>query len=409
MTWPAPATVAALQRASGSLSRAAVTRMEATLPWYRAMGPSERSWVGLIAQSGVAAFVGWLARGPSAGQSTEVSAREDVFGAAPPALTRAVSLQQTVELVRTTITVVEEEAEALVPAEEAATVREAILRYSREVAFAAADIYARAAEARGAWDARLEALVVASVTRGDGDDQVRSRAAALGWSTPGAVSVVVGGAPMRAERSPLDAEAVVAQVRRHAHSAGLDVLTGVHGDRLVVVLGGLPAAPESGHGTATEGSVLTAARAVSRAFGPGPVVAGPAVPDLLSASASAHAALAGLRAAAGWAGAPRPVAADDLLPERALTGDEAARSALVAQLYLPLTRSESPLLDTLTTHLEHGGSVEATARLLFVHPNTVRYRLRRIGELTGYWPQDARDAYALRIALTLGRLSAPVR
>ena len=51
-----------------------------------------------------------------------------------------------------------------------------------------------------------------------------------------------------------------------------------------------------------------------------------------------------------------------------------------------------------------GGVLESTARALFVHPNTVRYRLRRIGEVTGFAPLVPRDAFALRIALTIGRL-----
>ena len=46
--------------------------------------------------------------------------------------------------------------------------------YSREIAFAAAEVYARAAEQRGAWDARLEALIVDSVLRGEADEAVRS-------------------------------------------------------------------------------------------------------------------------------------------------------------------------------------------------------------------------------------------
>ncbi len=54
--------------------------------------------------------------------------------------------------------------------------------------------------------------------------------------------------------------------------------------------------------------------------------------------------------------------------------------------------------------LDQGLSVEATARALFVHANTVRYRLRRVHEISGYSPTDPRDAYALRLALTLGRL-----
>ena len=36
--------------------------------------------------------------------------------------------------------------------------------------------------------------------------------------------------------------------------------------------------------------------------------------------------------------------------------------------------------------------------------NTVRYRLKRILDVTGYSPADPRDAYVLRLALTLGRL-----
>ena len=44
--------------------------------------------------------------------------------------------------------------------------RDAVLRYSREIAFAAARVYAGVAEIRGAWDARLEALVVDVLVRG---------------------------------------------------------------------------------------------------------------------------------------------------------------------------------------------------------------------------------------------------
>ncbi len=73
--------------------------------------------------------------------------------------------------------------------------REAVLRYSREIAFAAAQVYAQAAEARGAWDARLEALVVDALLRGEADDALRSRAAALGWASADQVTVVVGTTP----------------------------------------------------------------------------------------------------------------------------------------------------------------------------------------------------------------------
>jgi DNA-binding PucR family transcriptional regulator len=49
--------------------------------------------------------------------------------------------------------------------------------------------------------------------------------------------------------------------------------------------------------------------------------------------------------------------------------------------------------------------VEGTARALFVHANTVRYRLRQITDLTGLSPGEPRDAFTLRLALTLGRLA----
>ena len=63
------------------------------------------------------------------------------------------------------------------------------------------------------------------------------------------------------------------------------------------------------------------------------------------------------------------------------------------------------LLETLSAWFEHGSSIEATARALFVHPNTVRYRLRQISDATGWSPTRPREAFALQLALILGRQS----
>jgi len=101
------------------------------------------------------------------------------------------------------------------------------------------------------------------------------------------------------------------------------------------------------------------------------------------------------------------VAADDLLPERSLSGDGHARHRLVTSVYTPLLAGDRLLLDTASAFVESGGSIEATARVLFVHANTVRYRLRRIADATGLTLTDPRDAYTVRIAITLGRLLAP--
>ena len=111
------------------------------------------------------------------------------------------------------------------------------------------------------------------------------------------------------------------------------------------------------------------------------------------------------------AGPRRPgrCAADELLPERALAGDGHARRHLVEEVFLPLVAGRGTLVETLATYFAQGRSLEASARALFCHPNTVRYRLRQIGDLTGLTPTDARDAFTLEIALVLGRQSVRER
>ncbi|MDQ1487354.1 MAG: hypothetical protein QOJ62_3047 [Actinomycetota bacterium] len=355
--------------------------MDETLPWYRAMPAENRSWVGLVAQAGIAGFVEWF-RHP--GQGREITG--EVFGTAPRELARTVSLQQTVEMVRITIGVVEEAAESIAAPGGAVELREAVLIYAREVAFAAAQIYAQAAEARGAWDARLEAMVVDAVMRGEVDEALRSRAAALGWGSPSSVTVVIGTPP---DDEP---EAVVDRVRRAARHAGLDVLVAVQGDRLVAVLGGAA-------------DPMRASRALLAQFGPGPIVIGPPVADLMSAARSAEAAVTGVRASRARTATPRPVLAADLLPERAIDGDAAARAQLIDDVYRPLVAAGGGLVETVSAYLEQAGSLEATARTLYVHPNTVRYRLRRAADVTGYAATDPREAFTLHLALVLGRLA----
>ncbi len=371
-----------LEQSVGTLTNAAIAKMNDDLPWFRALAAEDRSWIGLIAGAGISSFVDWF-RDPTSGHAVTA----DVFGTAPQELTGVVTLQQTVEMVRTTIGVVETHVDQVVSAKDAPRVREAVMLYSREIAFAAAEVYARAAEQRGAWDARLEALIVDSVLRGEADEAVRSRATALGWASTSGVCVVLGLTPEGDSAIAVDA------IKRSARAHHIDALCAVQGDRLVVVLGGVDD-PDK------------AASPIADLFGEGPVVTGPVVGDLLAANLSARAAIAGLRAAPAWPEAPRPVSSDDLLPERSLAGDGHARRQLVSTIYQPLVEAGSGLLETLTAYLDSSGSIEATGRALFVHPNTVRYRLRRIADVTGLSASEARDAYTLRLSLTLGRLLA---
>ncbi|WP_152364517.1 PucR family transcriptional regulator [Microlunatus speluncae] len=377
-----------LAAVTGAMATATVAEMESRHPWFGRLDAKDRSWITLVAQAGIDGFVRWFSEPDPADPSTI-----DVFGSAPRELARKISLYQTVELVRTTTDVVEQQIDELMPRADRPVLHAGILHYSREIAFSAAEIYARAAELRGAWDARLEALVVDAVLRGETDEAVLSRASTLGWGSATTVVVVVGPAP---EKEPNQA---VESIRRAAMNDGLDMLGAVQGDRLAIILGGTELAEPGRAAQAT-------ARFVDR-FGPGPVVVGPAVEHLMDAPASTRGALSGFRAAAAWPEAPRPVDALDLLPERALSGDGHARRALAHDVYLPLTQAGGGLLETLIMFLDHGNSVEAAARALFVHANTVRYRLRRIHEVSGYSPTDPRDAYTLRMALTLGRLLKP--
>ena len=389
-------TVRRLEKATSSLAAAAIARMEEKFAWYRSMPPENRSWVGLVAQAGIAAFTEWF-RHPDQ-KKAAVSA--DVFGTAPRELTRAVSLQQTVQLVRTTIEVVEDRIDGLTETpEESGVLREGLLRYSREIAFATAQIYAQTAELRGAWDARLEALIVDAVLRGEEDDALLSRASTLGWAARTDITVMVGLAPNGDPEAVVDA---MHRAGRHRPVAGYDgpglsVLAGVQGDRLITIVGGVTGDP------------VSALRALAGQFAPGPVVIGPVVGELTAASRSAEAALSGLRAAVAWPDAPRPVLADDLLPERAIAGDALARDVLLEEIYRPLAEAGSALLETLSVYLEQAASLEAAARILFVHPNTVRYRLRRVTDITGLTPSQARSAFTLQIALVLGRLAEAVK
>lgn len=383
-------TIRAVERSASRLTTASYRHMEEHLPWYVGLSAQERSWVGTVVQAGFASFVDWYLRGGDAQDATAA-----VFAAAPRALTRAITLGQTLDLLRTVVDVVEDHIPDLAGTpRDAAALREDVLRYSRDIAFAAAQVYAAAAEARGAWESRLESLVVDAVLRGGDEQDVAGRAAALGWDQVSDVTVLIGAPPGEAET---DEGLAIERVRAAATRMELDALVAARGRRLVAVLGGALVGPR-------------AAAALAEAFGPGPVVIGPTVARIGLAARSARAAEAGLRAAPAWPDAPRPVWSADLLPERVLSGDPHAGAFLVDEVYAPLAEaSGGALARTAEAYLGTGRALEITARTLFVHPNTVRYRLGRIAQVCGYDLTDAREAYVVQTAMALGRLAEAAR
>ncbi|WP_040751868.1 PucR family transcriptional regulator, partial [Nocardia transvalensis] len=88
---------------------------------------------------------------------------------------------------------------------------------------------------------------------------------------------------------------------------------------------------------------------------------------------------------------------DDLALEYQLTRPGPGREYL-GSLLDPLDHHPE-LLDTLQTHIAHNLNRQRTARLLHVHTNTVDYRLKRIGQLTGFDPTQASGLWYLRSAL----------
>ncbi|MDR2114657.1 MAG: PucR family transcriptional regulator, partial [Bifidobacteriaceae bacterium] len=331
---PCATTVSRLRSHRDRMVTHLMKTIDSEYDWYRALTAEDRSWVGMVAQASIDAFIGWC----EDARASAVSSQE-IFAVAPAELTRKVSLHQTLLLVKCGVAVIEEEAEVISAPGKAHQLHDAVLRYSREFAFATAEVYARAAEMRGSWDARLEALVVDSLVRGDAGPEVRSRAAALGWTDSGpTVCVAVGIA------APLS-ESRVREVRHALRQTVPDALAGFHSDRMILLLSGLA-------------EFAPAAAALVPALGEGPVVVGPPVDGLAQVPRSIRAANAGLDAYPAWPNAPRPVLADELLPERLLLGDPEARETLLSTAYRPLVKAGKDVLPTLSTYLELGRSLE---------------------------------------------------
>jgi sugar diacid utilization regulator len=267
--------------------------------------------------------------------------------------------------------------------------RDSVLLYSREIAFSAADVYARAAEARGLWDARLEALVVDSILSGEHTDEISSRVAALGWRATGSVIVLIGTLP-----PTFDAD----QFRRAARKAHSDVLIGIHGDRLIVVLGHVAEIKKETK------SFTAIVNELEPQFGAGTIVIGPTIRDVSAATVSAKAALSAFAVIRNSKKGLRVIHADDVLAERALAGDSLAKQTLIEKVYEPLAATSPELLETLNSYLDSGRSLESTAKALFVHPNTVRYRLKRISDVIGWDATGAHEAFVLQVAMVLGSL-----
>jgi DNA-binding PucR family transcriptional regulator len=98
-----------------------------------------------------------------------------------------------------------------------------------------------------------------------------------------------------------------------------------------------------------------------------------------------------------------PVFADDHLTTLALRGEPGALAVLSARRLAPLAPLRSAarqrLLETLNSWLRHWGSRADVAAELYIHPQTVSYRLKRLRELLGDDLDDPTARFELLLAL----------
>ncbi len=96
---------------------------------------------------------------------------------------------------------------------------------------------------------------------------------------------------------------------------------------------------------------------------------------------------------------------DDHLVELVLTADREAAEDLRGRVLAPLSglrpTTAERLAETLKSWLLHRGQREAVAAELFIHPQTVRYRMTQIRELFGEGLDDPRTITELTVALAV--------
>jgi hypothetical protein len=356
-----------------------VNKLEESEPWFKAADPNHRAWLTLITQRGINAFADWLNGVPNQFSTSSFFENE-----APRDLALSINFEQIVSVTQKIFSFVENELVSLLNENEKLEVQVQLLRFSRDVAFATALAYARAAEARSAWDARLEAKIIDALIDQEDFSEIEINAAGLGWTEAKDIFAIVGRKPKK------DSALAVAEIHRAARNQDLLTIAGVRGDMLIALISNSKN-PES------------TARYFSARFGEGSLVYGRLVESFEKVSLSTREAIAGYLAKSAMSDQVRVISATELLPERAINSDPLAQAHLIG-IYQQIKNVDPHWLKTLEVFFSVGGSLEATARNLHIHVNTVRYRFKGLQQAIGLSPTTPRDGYCLQVAISLGRL-----
>ena len=360
--------------------------LQEALPWARTVPADGRRTLEGAIQT---ALDDLLSRLDS--QGTEDS---EVPSPVPAELSRSLGPHRAMELTQVILDMFEEAGRTMGAEGERAT-----LVYTRQAATAAAELYADLAETRIGRKAVTESRIIRHLIEKTADTRTVDDLARLGWPTEFDCFAVVGeaqgnddGQGMENARQPIHTTVV---------RQGGRALVGESEGLMVVLIN-----PDR------SGTPADFCASILRFFtDESAVCLGPLRHGISGAEDSIRAALSTHAAAPAvadpiTAALPRPLHADDLLPERALNGDTDAADQLYQEVYVSLAGQDpdGPLPTTLLTFLRSGNSLEVTAKKLGIHPNTVRYRLRRCVEVTGWDAMDPRESFVLQAALIIGRI-----
>lgn len=226
---------------------------------------------------------------------------------------------------------------------------------------------------------QLERLAI-DLLRGSSDEEVTRRAERARWELPKTLAVLlVAERELHHARSLVDAKSLV---------LAEDVPGVTSGEDVVAIL--------------VPRLTATARERLLRGLADHDAVLGPTRP--WRAVASSHARALRGRAARGTGGTAYDTEAH--LAEIVLDADRDALADLRSRALAPLDdltpATRERLAETLRLWLLHRGRREAVAEALFVHPQTVRYRVGQLRELFGDALDDPRSVAELVIALGPG-------
>jgi len=271
-------------------------------------------------------------------------------------------------------------AAAGVPAPTVISLAEAIFVYTDELGSDVVEGYLRMqSDAAGERERRRRRLASLLLDPEQPDPEAIDRAAALArWPVPRSAAVLV-----------LGSDSAGAVVRR----LGIDVLVGSDASGAWLVV------PDpSGPGRAAE---------LRRAVGSIPAALGPAVAPRQLARSLQWARRVLELVGCGALPSERPTRAENHLATLALLWNAEVASALADQQLRTLDAlaagERERLLETLAAWLAHQRQTPAVAAALHVHPQTVRYRTRRLRELLGNALDAPEGRFELELALRVRR------